>query len=53
MAYENEVVQEITGKTYDECRQKLFKLYEHDYQIVNKKGDIHYCSHSREPSHRF
>ena len=39
MAYENEVVQEITGKTYDECRQKLFKLYEHDYQIVNKTVD--------------
>ncbi len=39
MAYENEVVQEITGKSYDECRQKLFKLYEHDYQIVNKTVD--------------
>ena len=39
MGYEKEVVQEITGKTYDECRQKIFKLYEHDYQIVNKTVD--------------
>ena len=36
MAYEDEIEQKITGKTFDDCKNKLFKLYGRDYHITNK-----------------
>jgi len=43
MTYENESVQEITGNSLDECRDKLFQMYNHSYQIVNKTVDWRPC----------
>lgn len=37
MAFEDEIEQTITGETLAECKQKLFELYGHDYQIKDKK----------------
>ena len=40
MAYENEIEKKITGRTYEECKEKLFALYGSDYRITNKKVDF-------------
>lgn len=42
MAFEDNIEQEITGKTLDECRRKLFRLYGTDYRIVDKYTDWKY-----------
>lgn len=39
MAFEDSVEQTITGKTFDECRKKLFRLYGTDYRIIDKNTD--------------
>ena len=36
MAYEDEIEQKITGKTFEECKEKLFNTYGKDYRITNK-----------------
>ena len=36
MAYEDEVEQQITGRTYEECKEKLFNTYGKDFRITNK-----------------
>lgn len=40
MAYDDEIENKITGHSYDECREKLFKLYGKDYRIINKTVDF-------------
>lgn len=40
MAYEEEIEQEITGKSLEECRDKLYKMYGKDYRIRNKYVDF-------------
>ena len=39
MAYEDEIEQKISGRTYEECREKLFNLYGKDFRITNKTVD--------------
>ena len=39
MAYEDEVEQQITGRTYEECKEKLFNTYGKDFRITNKVTD--------------
>ena len=36
MAYDDEIEQKITGRTFDECKEKLFNLYGKGYRITNK-----------------
>ena len=36
MAYDEEIEQKITGRTFEECKEKLFSLYGKDYRITNK-----------------
>ena len=36
MAYDEEIEQKITGRTFEECKEKLFSLYGKDYKITNK-----------------
>jgi len=36
----NEFIQEITGKSQDDCKQKLFALYQTDYEIIEVKHDF-------------
>ncbi len=40
MAYDNEVEQRITGKTLEECKQKLLDAYGKDFRITNKVVDF-------------
>ncbi len=40
MAYEDEIEQKITGRTYEECREKLFNAYGKDFRIINKVTDF-------------
>ncbi len=40
MAYEDEVEQKITGKTFEECKEKLFNMYGKDFRITNKVVDF-------------
>ena len=40
MAYEDEIEQKITGRTFEECKEKLFNLYGKDYKITNKVVDF-------------
>lgn len=40
MAYDEEIEQEITGKSLEECRDKLYKMYGKDYRIRNKTVDF-------------
>ena len=43
MAYEDEIEQEITGMTMDECRQKLYNMYGKGYRIKDKKVEFRPC----------
>lgn len=36
MAYDEEIEQKITGRSFEECKEKLFSLYGKDYRITNK-----------------
>ncbi len=36
MAYEDEIEQKISGRTYEECKEKLFNAYGKDFRITNK-----------------
>ena len=40
MAYEDEIEQKITGRTFEECKEKLFNLYGKDFRITNKVVDF-------------
>lgn len=40
MAYENEIEYQVTGNSYEECREKLYKMYGKDYTIKNKVIDF-------------
>lgn len=40
MAYEDEIEHKITGSSYAECREQLYKLYGKDYTILNKTVDF-------------
>lgn len=40
MAFEEEIENKITGRSYEECREKLYKLYGKDYRIINKTVDF-------------
>lgn len=40
MSYDDEIENKITGRSLEECRDKLFKLYGKDYRIVNKSVDF-------------
>ena len=40
MAFEDEIEQKITGKTYEECKEKLFNAYGKDFRITNKYVDF-------------
>lgn len=40
MAYEDEIEQKITGRTFDECREKLYSLYGKGYRITNKNTEF-------------
>ncbi len=40
MAYDDEVEQRITGRTYEECKEKLFNTYGKDFRITNKFVDF-------------
>lgn len=40
MAYDEEIEQEITGKSIDECRNELFKMYGKNYRILRKVVDF-------------
>lgn len=40
MPFDNEIKQKIEGATFDECKEKLFKKYGHDYRIENKETII-------------
>ena len=40
MAYEEEIEQTITGRTYEECKEKLFNTYGKDFRITDKKIDF-------------
>ena len=40
MAYEDEIEQKITGRTYEECKEKLHSLYGRNYRITNKVVDF-------------
>ena len=40
MAYDEEIVQVIERDTIDECKKELFRLYNHDYKIVDKKTEF-------------
>lgn len=39
MAYEEEIEQKITGKSIEDCRDKLYKQFGKDYRIINKVVD--------------
>ena len=36
MAYENQIEQKVTGRTYEECKEKLYAQFGKDYRIINK-----------------
>ena len=40
MAYEEEIEQKITGRTYEECKEKLFAQYGKNFRIINKFTDF-------------
>ena len=40
MAYEDEIEQKITGSSFEECKEKLFKAYGKDFRITNKVIDF-------------
>ena len=40
MAYEDEIEQKITGRTFEECKEKLFNAYGKDFRITNKVVDL-------------
>ena len=40
MAYEEEIEQKITGRTYEECKEKLFAQYGKNFRIINKVTDF-------------
>lgn len=42
MAYENQnqIIQEITGNSKEDCTNKLFKMYNYDYKIMNVYTDF-------------
>lgn len=40
MAYENEIEMKITGRSLDECKEKLFGLYGSDYRITKKNVEL-------------
>ena len=40
MAYEDEIEQRRTGKTYEECKEKLFDTYGRNFRITNKYTDF-------------
>lgn len=40
MAYEDEIEQKITGRTFEECKEKLFNAYGKDFRITNKVVDF-------------
>ena len=40
MAYDDEIEQKITGNTYEECKEKLFKSYGNNYRITNRVTDF-------------
>ncbi len=40
MAYEDEIEQKITGRSFEECKEKLFNTYGKDFRITNKVIDF-------------
>ncbi len=40
MAYDDEIEQKITGRTFEECKEKLFNAYGKDFRITNKVVDF-------------
>jgi len=36
MAYEDGIERKIFGRTYEECKEKLYREYGNDYRIINK-----------------
>ncbi len=40
MSYDNEVEQKITGRTFEECKEKLHNTYGNDYRITNRVVDF-------------
>ena len=40
MGYEDEIIQEIEGSTYEECKEQMYKKYGSDYKIIDKKTDF-------------
>ena len=40
MAYEDEIEQKITGRSFEECKEKLFNAYGKDFRITNKVVDF-------------
>ena len=40
MTYEDEIEHTITGSSYNDCREQLYKLYGKDYTILNKTVDF-------------
>lgn len=40
MAYDDEIEQKITGRTFEECKEKLFNAYGKDFRITNKVIDF-------------
>ena len=40
MAFDEDIEQKITGRTYEECKEKLFNLYGKNFRIVNKVTDF-------------
>ena len=40
MAYDDELEQKITGRTFEECKEKLFNTYGKDFRITNKVVDF-------------
>ena len=40
MAYDDEMEQKITGRTYEECKEKLFNQYGKNFRIIDKVTDF-------------
>ena len=40
MAYDDEIEQKITGRTYEECKEKLFNQYGKNFRITDRVTDF-------------
>ena len=40
MSYDGEIEQKITGRSFEECKEKLFNAYGKDYRIIKKDIDF-------------